>query len=174
MQYVGDTAEVYSKKISNDKSYVQLNIVGYNYYFSFSDWYWSYQKYGPSNTGDESQYFNTSIKKDKWEYDNEGIHEWSSENGEEKDWAEFRDFSIQKGFPNYLKTISLVKDTKSLEKQLRLTSEDEQKYNSYFERVEGTTLTSDELKKLKPWSESFNQKVIEEKLNLKDHDYLFV
>ncbi|WP_371246098.1 hypothetical protein ACA758_03375 [Mycoplasmopsis agassizii] len=87
---------------------------------------------------------------------------------------EFKDFLIQKGYPNYLKSISLVTDQESLKKQLRLNDEDQKKHNTYLERIEGKTLTTAELAKLKPWSESFNQQTIESKLTLKNHDYLFV
>ncbi|PAF55455.1 hypothetical protein [Mycoplasmopsis agassizii] len=173
-QYTGDTAAIYSKKTSNNQEYVQLNIVGYNRYFSFSDWYWSYQRYGEDDTNDPNQYFNNVVKKNKWEYDNKKIHEISLEGIGSSNWVEFNDFDSQKNFPNYLKTVSLISSQENLKKQLRLTADEENKYKNYLERVKKKTLTNDEIKALMPWSDSFNEKSINSKLNLEKFDYIFL
>ncbi|PAF55220.1 hypothetical protein [Mycoplasmopsis agassizii] len=194
-------AAVYEKKTEEgDKPYVQLNTYGFKDY-TFSDFKWAITDERSlvylgvpivkangsvitgqgAQTSEDAKAFNDELLfqyfaiKAKWDYKKLSKHEWLK-----------RDFyvvdkAMQERFEDYQKSISLIKSDDELKKALRLTDEEQLKYQNYYKAITPESElenVKDEVAYFKerymPWSNTFNFDVIKSKLDFKKYNYLFI
>ncbi|PAK20898.1 hypothetical protein CJJ23_04795 [Mycoplasmopsis agassizii] len=187
-------AALFEKSTTDNKPYLQLNTWSY-LKFTFSDFYWVFENYWIENSNgrfveprpyhyneeeDSKISVGRFLKKDGWNYESlpsfTGLHD-SGETAKR-----LRNFSEQNSYPNYLKSISLVKNEAELKKALRLNDDDQNKYLSYFKAIENenqkknkTDLSNEKiLEKYLPWSKTLNLDTIKKNMDFSNYDYLFV
>ncbi|WP_143823390.1 hypothetical protein [Mycoplasmopsis agassizii] len=201
---IKEATGIFEKRTIYNKPYIKLTTIGYNR-FTFSNWYWSYwnnfyqhnefyeikdiwEKEGKTfpeedviryfySAGLSGKFVAKVAKKDQWEY--ESNKAYNARNGVKYDKAFIEDFSIQKSFPSYQKSISLVKNESDLKKELRLEEDDQKVYENYLERyykkvTDSEKLTNFDYKKFLPFSDSFNLETIKSKLDFEKYDYIFL
>ncbi|WP_371246287.1 hypothetical protein ACA758_04545 [Mycoplasmopsis agassizii] len=208
LEWYKQDSRIFEMIAYNKKPYLKLSTWNYKH-FTFSDFYWLFPTYivgkkfpdksqiyhnaknpgwfirewikspEPKNSEPYSKRFSL---KHNWIYGkwlDETSIAWPGFDPELMVW----DFSDQKSYPDYLKSISLLKNERDLKKALRLDDEDQNKYLNYFKRIHADNWyvnnprlnISDEelLKKYTPWSDNFNFDSIKSKLDFDNYDYLF-
>ncbi|PAF54989.1 hypothetical protein [Mycoplasmopsis agassizii] len=187
---------LYERMTSDNKQYLQINTWNYRD-FTFSDFQWiwkdswknkkldktekdknSYYWYPVEFDGSYKLRSEKFIKKWNWEYEPKFV---INSNNQYEDFL--KPFSEQKPYPNHLKSISLVRNETELKQALRLEENDKEKYLKYFKMLEKTAyyslnnkpLSDQELsKKYFPWTDSFNFKTINSKMDFEKNNYLFI
>ncbi|WP_371246291.1 hypothetical protein ACA758_04575 [Mycoplasmopsis agassizii] len=188
-QKIQEAANIFDKLTDDNRPYLQINTWNYMDY-TFSDFYWTFEGFWKNNNNDSKNQSpddklypavksdddlraDRFVKKRDWDY---GTRDSIENHG-----FIFRNFSEQKDYPSYLKSISLVRNQDELKQALRLDQKGKEKYLQYYKKLESTryndnpNLSDQKLEgKYSPWSNDFNFDTINAKFDFKKNDYIFL
>lgn len=190
LKLTGQGTDISKKVLENKKTIVQLKTAGYEQ-FTFSDYWWSMDDSRRINVA--SNLYGVDIEKSLKHNGNkltidqidalpnkEVFFELNSLKKLKEDISNSSMLKVSKTSEDQnnsnkqFKSISLITDEKTLKTQLRVSDSEKEKFSKFVKEKVNENLTEEDVEKLQPWNSYFSYDLIKEKLDLENHNYLFI